>query len=370
METKEKSFNLCWKVIYMGQISYFLGANTPKGFYSLMGEMLPPEGVKRGYLLKGGPGCGKSSLMRKVGQGAVERGEKCEFIHCSGDPDSLDGVVLPERGVFLADATAPHVLEPRLPGIVERYVDLGRFYDSAGLARHRGEAEELQRAYQGEYRRAYRCLKGAGQLREDEGELVETEELKRRLRKRARGIIQREVPRGGHGGARRRLLNGMTCKGRVCFWETAAELCPRVYVLADSFGAGHVFLEEVLSAAAERGQERVICLDSMKVERARHVLLPEAGVGFVTVGEEETLPFQPYRRLRVDAMVSHELLRQNKNRVKFSRKVAQALEEDGMETLAKAKALHDQLESLYNPYVNFEGVYETAEKVKKEILEG
>ena len=90
-------------------IQYFLGANSPTGFYSLYDQLLPPEQARAIYILKGGPGCGKSTLMRRVAAQAGEAGLAVERILCSGDPGSLDAVVIPELGVALVDGTAPHV---------------------------------------------------------------------------------------------------------------------------------------------------------------------------------------------------------------------------------------------------------------------
>ena len=93
-------------------IRYFLGANSPDGFYSLYDQMIDPVQARRIYILKGGPGCGKSTLMRRVAARAEELGQETEYIHCSGDPDSLDAVVLPGLGVAVADGTAPHGTAP------------------------------------------------------------------------------------------------------------------------------------------------------------------------------------------------------------------------------------------------------------------
>ena len=46
-------------------IQYFLGANAPTGFYSLYDHLLAPEEARAIYILKGGPGCGKSTLGRR-----------------------------------------------------------------------------------------------------------------------------------------------------------------------------------------------------------------------------------------------------------------------------------------------------------------
>ena len=64
-----------------------------------------------------------------IGQTMEQAGAAVEYLWCSGDPDSLDGVVLPELRCAIADGTSPHVLEPKYPAAVDRYVDLGRFYD-------------------------------------------------------------------------------------------------------------------------------------------------------------------------------------------------------------------------------------------------
>ena len=94
------------------QIQYFLGANSPQGFYSLYDQLLSPETANAIYIIKGGPGCGKSTLMRQVAAQAAQAGETVEYILCSGDPDSLDGVVLPRLKAALVDGTAPHDTAP------------------------------------------------------------------------------------------------------------------------------------------------------------------------------------------------------------------------------------------------------------------
>ncbi len=91
-------------------IQYFLGANSPTGFNSLYDHLLPSEEARAIFILKGGPGCGKSTLMRKVGALAGEAGLETEYILCSGDPDSLDAIILPTLAVAIVDGTAPHVV--------------------------------------------------------------------------------------------------------------------------------------------------------------------------------------------------------------------------------------------------------------------
>ena len=71
---------------------YFLGSNSERGFFSLYSDMADTSAGDFIWLIKGGPGCGKSSFMRKIGAAAESAGFSVEYTRCSGDPDSLDAV--------------------------------------------------------------------------------------------------------------------------------------------------------------------------------------------------------------------------------------------------------------------------------------
>lgn len=96
----------------MPNIQYFLGGNTPLGFYSLYHQLSDPAKHQAVYILKGGAGCGKSSLMRRVGRHAQAAGLQVVEVPCSGDPDSLDAILLPDRRAAIVDGTAPHGTAP------------------------------------------------------------------------------------------------------------------------------------------------------------------------------------------------------------------------------------------------------------------
>ena len=105
----------------MKPVHFFLGANSGEGFYSLYDQMLGGR-FDDLMILKGGPGCGKSTFMRRMGAAAEQRGERVIYIPCSGDPESLDGAIFPDRRAAVVDGTAPHVLEPTYAVANERYV--------------------------------------------------------------------------------------------------------------------------------------------------------------------------------------------------------------------------------------------------------
>lgn len=353
------------------RIEYFLGANAPSGFYSLYSELLPPEDARAIYILKGGPGCGKSTLMRAVGTRMEGAGLKTEYILCSGDPDSLDALVLPEKGVALVDGTAPHVVEPKYPGAVERYVNMGDCYNTKALWSIREDIMSCMSGYKGCYQRAYRCLGAAAAIHDDLRATLLTDALADKLAKRARGILSRELKRkksAGPGHVKQRFLGAMTHKGPMCQFHTALAQCPRIYELADPYGLAHGLLLHLLTGATAGGYDVVACPDPMAPDRLAHLLIPEQGLAFLSTDGQTALPTKPYRRLRLEGAVDRDLLKRSRPRLRFARKVSSVLVEEAVLSLAQAKAMHDDLEGLYNPHVDFALADRMAQQVGDEIL--
>ncbi len=139
------------KILHM-----FPGSNTPQGFKGFLAENL--QGMERVFILKGGPGCGKSTLMNKIAQNMIERGYDVEVWLCSSAPESLDGVVVPELAVAVVDGTAPHVVEPGCPGVVEEIVNLGEHWNQSRLREHKEEIKQLGQQIEASFERAYQEL--------------------------------------------------------------------------------------------------------------------------------------------------------------------------------------------------------------------
>ena len=89
---------------------YFTCANSSQGFVNYFPSTL--DQMEKIYILKGGPGTGKSTLMKKIGNHFLSRGQNVEHIYCSSDAASLDGVVLCGSKTAVVDGTAPHDTAP------------------------------------------------------------------------------------------------------------------------------------------------------------------------------------------------------------------------------------------------------------------
>ena len=96
-----------------GKRRYFPGANTGRGFIGHFEGIVPPWSEPHyTYVLKGGPGVGKSTLMKKCAAIARANGFTVEEFRCASDPESFDAVRIPQRRLVLLDGTAPHTIDP------------------------------------------------------------------------------------------------------------------------------------------------------------------------------------------------------------------------------------------------------------------
>lgn len=327
---------------------FFLGANSARGFYSLYDGFTDPEAGDFLWVIKGGPGCGKSTFMRRLGAAAEQAGRRVEYIHCSGDPDSLDAVWFPELRLGYADGTAPHVLEPRYPGASGLYLDLGSFLDAGAMQGALGAAADLNRRYKALYADAYRLLAAAAALRPKSLPGLVTEAERALVRDKARRFAARELPKCGGGTIRERFCSAVSCQGRISLLDTADT---RLVLLDDALGLGGEFLAELAAQAAQRGCGAVVCRDPLEPERIEALLLPEAGLTLLAA--EKPGAEKAARRLHLDAAADSARLAPLRPALRARRRESAALLDRGCASLAAAKALHDELEALYRPHVDF-----------------
>lgn len=92
----------------------FLGAATPIGAVDYVPALT--EGLSRRFFIKGRPGSGKSTMLKKIAIEAEMKGYDVEVYHCGLDPHSLDMVIVRELNFAIFDSTAPHEYFPAKEG--------------------------------------------------------------------------------------------------------------------------------------------------------------------------------------------------------------------------------------------------------------
>lgn len=341
---------------------YFLGANSGYGFYSLYDGFVDLRGGDFLWIIKGGPGCGKSSFMKRIGKAAEQAGQSVEYIFCSGDPDSLDGLWLPEKRTGYVDGTAPHALEATFPGSASLYLDLGAFYDAGALEKEHEQICGINSAYKALYSRAYELLSAYTLISPKTEGLLWGEAEKAKMSRRISGLAAREFRKShGSGKIKTRFLSAFTCRGRVFMQETVQSLCKRVCMLDNALGLAGYYLSTLAKAAADMRLELVLCPNPIDPNRLEAVLLPELELGFIAVEPGFEYTGEIWRHIRLDSLPEQGRVSAARAQLRLCRKLgAQTLLGAEM-LLSQAKQLHDELEAIYNPHVDFDGLYAAAD---------
>ena len=104
-----------------GKARHYFGNNTPVGF--LLSLYSRPK-ARQIWCIKGGREQ-EIEFYEKNRETMLAEGHDVDFLHCSSDSNSLDGILLRDLKISLIDGTAPHVIDPVNPGAVDKIINLG-----------------------------------------------------------------------------------------------------------------------------------------------------------------------------------------------------------------------------------------------------
>ena len=329
-------------------VDFFLGATTPAGFKGYFEPLRREPGMQM-YLIKSGPGCGKSTLMKQLAQKAEQQGQSIERVHCASDPDSLDGVIFLDQKRAIIDATAPHVVEPDAPGADELVVSLYHTIDAGKLAPHRDEVKALFARNAALRGRAARYIASAGSLMLDSRR---AEACSANFEK-----VRRYVKR----------LSAITPKGMVFYRGTVEALADRYVVFRDDYGAvSRLLLELIRAEALARGYHIITCPCAMHPEdQIDHIFIPALRLAFLTDNLWHPIQLPGVQAVRCTRFVDRENLSGFRARLRFNDRAASELIDQAVALMAQAKNCHDELETYYRAAVDFDQVNAVAANCQK-----
>lgn len=324
-----------------GERLFFAAANTSRGFVSCFEDIF--GGDERLYILKGGPGTGKSYFLKMIAERAEREGLAVERYICSSDPDSLDGVRVPEKGIAVFDGTSPHAWEPKIPGAREEILNLGQFWDEDALYEQRETIKDLSQKKKMHYDSALEALAVAGRLSQYRLSLVLSYVMGKKMEKAAKGFVKKL---SGAGEATLRFQRAYGMKGvRTAQngWEGA-----RVRLSVESlYGVGNLYLKEILQAAREKG---------ISLEYAPHPIMtdyPEAiyfrkDQVLITCEGKDTGKKVSSRRF-----LDSRALKERGKILRFLLRAEDVMTEQALSEFEKMKENHFALEDIYGRAMSF-----------------
>lgn len=351
----------------------FPGGNTTVGFYSFYDQILPQDIANHIYVLKGGPGVGKSSFMKKIGKKITDLEYQVEYHHCSSDPNSLDALVIPKLKVAFIDGTSPHIVDPINPGAVDEILNLGQYWDEVGLKQNKGKIIETNNEIKRLFDKAYQYLKASKEIY-DSYEYTERLPLNTLAYNQAKVRLIDEVftsveSKNKIGKERHLFAFALTPIGITEYRDTIICDCDKHYLIKESIGASsEQIMYELVQEALRRGLD-VECYHSpIKISKFVDIIIPEINTSISIENDYQKIEFKFDDEIDLTSLLDKDTINTIKNELKDDKDIFEMLLYKALNYINKAKSVHDKLEEYYIPNMNFNEINKLISDIVNKIL--
>lgn len=347
----------------------FPGGNTTKGFSSFY-DYIIQEDANRIFILKGGPGVGKSSFMKKIGREMVKRGYSIEEYYCPSSIGGLDAIVILDLKVALIDGTAPHIVEPKNPGAVDEIINLGEYWNIENMEQHKEEIVSVNKEVGKCFTYAYKYLKILGSIIEhicdiykDGVNMLKYNELKQDL---LYELFKDRRSQKRMGKERHLLGSGITPEGVIDYLETVVGPMKTIYYIKGNWGTGwSELLQEAAKKAIMLGYDVEVYHTPLAPEMVGDIVIPELDLALTTSSKFKD---QYNHKIDLDVLVNENILKKYEEELRFDKKMYHQFLDQSIYCINKAKLTHDKLESFYIPNMDFDKVNEKRMEIVERIL--
>ncbi len=353
-------------------LNYYAAGNTANGFINLFDSVL--QGLERLFILKGGPGTGKSTLMKAIGEKVKEKGADIEYIHCASDNHSIDGVILTDYKIGIVDGTAPHVIEPKAIGLIDEYVHLAQFLNREKLLPYKQEILTLNKEIAVRYQTAYdtfaRALNAHKKVEKIYIANMDFHAANRLTEDLITRMFQGEN-REKEGKEVRRFLGAATPAGAVDFVPNLTEGLEKRYFIKGRAGSGKsTLLKKIADAGKTSGYDVEVYCCGFDPDSLDMVIIRERGIAIF----DSTKPHEYFPTNATDEIVDlyeHCITPGTDERfaqdIRAKTDVYKQTMKEAISHLAEAKKLRDQLEAYYVAATDFSQIEQIQHELYDEI---
>lgn len=357
---------------------FYPGGNTCEGFHSFYDYIVKPD-ARRILVIKGGPGMGKSTLMKTLGRQFHNMGYNVEFHWCSSDNDSLDAMVLPDQQIALIDGTAPHVVDPRNPGAVDEILNLGDYWNEGQLYEAKKNIMSLNKLVGKYFRLGYIRLREAKTIWDEWSEYyadtIPANTLYNITREIKRLVFEHNCPIAPDYWYRHLFASAITPEGVVSNANTLFDSGFYVIALRGAPGLG---VQRIMSSLSAWAEEESFALETyhnpfipslteiLIFREAKIIVIDASGI---LINHEPMLSKMVTGRLYdLNQMVEKsKLLRFTSKLHDCTGRFSSAMQ-GAVSMIGKAKETHDEMEAYYIPAMDFEQINHKREELKQRIL--
>ncbi len=350
----------------------YIAANTFKGFTSYFDELIRDETINHVYLIKGGPGCGKSTLMKKISDFFEKQSFTVEKIYCSSDPDSLDGVKIIEKNIVIIDATSPHSYDMKYPGIKDNIIDISRFWDKNTLIKNKDNIKDLFDVISTKYKSVYSILRSAGIMYTQQ--IVESENNcdKQKVSEFVKKYIKQNafIPQCTEAKINNRFLSAISCNGSALQEKTITDICKNGIILEDELNLSSYIISKFIAYFKRSGYEMFLFHNPLCPEyKIDHIIIPKINFGIITSQPIFTTEIhnEKFKIINTKKFISKSYTSENKNKLSLRKKIIPQLISSATEELKEIKSLHDDLEKYYIKSIDYKSLNEYSDVIIQQL---
>lgn len=343
----------------------FFGGNTTSGFYSLHDNIIG-EDRKKLFILKGMPGGGKSSLMKKIGDHMLEQGFTLEYHHCPSDSESIDSVIINELKIGIVDGTPPHSMDPIYPGLMDKLIDLGQFIDDKKIMKYKDHIIKAKMNNKEAYQKTFAYFKSAkliyDEIVENNRRSVDFAGVNEETLALIDEIFVKEILKERDPGFKKRFMfaNANTPEGFVDHMDTIFQGISKIYYIHGDIGTGKsTLIRRLMEEANIRGYNMEIFLNSTIPEKVESLIIEDLNLCITSNGK--ALEF-PHRKIDLNLYFNKKIESEKDYNI-YNLLIKEATLE-----LSNARENHGILEDCYIPTVDYDGIDNIRKKILQEIL--
>ena len=338
---------------------FFAAQNSYFGFINHFDRIFDSEKYTNIFILKGGPGTGKSSIMKRVANRFTDTAAVTK-IYCSSDINSLDGVIISNDTCRFAilDGTAPHERDAKLPGAVDELINLGEFWDSEALGEKREEIISLNKQKKQHYGAAYEFLAIAGtyakKLKANVNYCFDRIKAKQRIKE-----ICKNLEIGAESG--KDLLLSAFGKSGYQTLPTAFTGVDEVVEITGGYFSNQVFLNMLCDEISRRGIQHTLYPSPLDPDDIETVVVSDnkKSIAYTTRNAVKKLSVEEF------------LNKQPKDVSTFGLYLSdyEKYESLAKENFSLASKTHFLLEDIYTPLMDFSMIDRVVLRIEKKISE-
>lgn len=359
------------------KIKYFPGGNTSEGYVSFFDKIISWPEAEKIIIIKGGPGIGKSTLLKNLLQDLEKEDISIELLYCTSDTNSLDGIIVNrKRAIF--DGTEPHALETKYPSCIDEILDFGQFLDKKNLKGKKSDIVSIKNDITRKYKCAYSYLKSIKIINDNLNDLFEIyfdnvyhNEVDKIYSEIFSNIERKNTP----PRERHMFASAITADGFVNHYDLLFNKLDRRIILRGALDSvSSAFMDSIRRFALQKGLDVDAFHCPLNPKSIEGILIPELGCGFIAFSK--WYPFNDKNLKNADNDITIDFCaqlplfrkRELEDIIDTNSNANTILLNNAIKKLKEARIYHNTLESIYAKNMDFNKINIRRQHIYNELL--